>query len=725
MSPTTPNDPSGFRRILARNVGLPLILGLVSSAAFVGLIFYLLAAIGEVERTDRVLARASAIQKLDLDMESGVRGFLLNGDERFLEPFDRAQTGLRSEVERLKQDMAPYPQQLERIERIQSLQQQWDGYARQQIAAKRSDRNYQPGEAANRGRDLKDGVREEFELFFMQERRQRAERTRDANRNTTIGVIAFVLFTLGTGAVIAWRGRRDLTALSGTYEAAFQEQGRQASVLQAHAWLREGQSRLSERLASEQALAGVGHGALESLSTYLGLAVGVLYTAEEDGGFVRAATWGWSTDAGGVGERIGAGRSLLAECAAQRRQITLANVPPGYLKVSSALGDATASAIMLSPVLHEGRLVGVLELGWMRTLEPRDGELLAAAGGILGASIESARYRKRLQDMLEETQQLNEELQVQQEELRTANEELEEQARALKESQAHLESQQAELEQTNVQLSDQAERLEVQRDDLRQAQQALEERAAELQRASRYKSEFLANMSHELRTPLNSSLILARLLADNAQDNLTEEQVKFAEAIYSAGNDLLNLINDILDIAKVEAGKLQVRPEVTPLASVAQGLKAMFEPLAARKSLRLELVVAQDTPPTLYTDRQRLEQILRNLLSNAVKFTEQGCVALHVCRSGDDAIAFEVRDSGIGIDPSQQDLIFEAFRQADGTVNRRFGGTGLGLAISRDLARLLGGSIALTSAAGQGSTFTLVLPLEYQASQAQSPMAML
>ncbi|RYY72317.1 MAG: two-component system sensor histidine kinase/response regulator, partial [Comamonadaceae bacterium] len=439
------------------------------------------------------------------------------------------------------------------------------------------------------------------------------------------------------------------------------------------------------------------------------------YLQPPGGGFVRAAAWGWPAADGDGGDRLPAGRTLVAECAAQRRAIALAEVPAGYLQVSSGLGSATARSVRLAPIEHEGQLVGVIELGWMRGLEERDAELMAACAGILGASLESARYRRRLQDMLEETQQLNEELQVQQEELRSANEELEEQSRLLKESQAHLESQQAELEQTNVQLSEQADRLEVQRDELQQAQRALEERAQDLQRASRYKSEFLANMSHELRTPLNSSLILAKLLADNAHGNLSEEQVKFAESIYSAGNDLLNLINDILDIAKVEAGKLEVRPEVTPLASVAQGLKSMFEPLAARKGLRLELVMAEDTPASLYTDRQRLEQILRNLLSNAVKFTERGSVALHIARSGDDALAFQVRDSGIGIDPSQQDIIFEAFRQADGTVNRRFGGTGLGLSISRDLARLLGGNITLDSAAGQGSTFTLVLPLEYRA----------
>jgi CheY-like chemotaxis protein len=232
-------------------------------------------------------------------------------------------------------------------------------------------------------------------------------------------------------------------------------------------------------------------------------------------------------------------------------------------------------------------------------------------------------------------------------------------------------------------------------------------------------------MSHELRTPLNSSLILAKLLADNPQGNLNEEQVKFAESIHTAGNDLLTLINDILDIAKVEAGKLEMRPETTPLASLAQGLKSMFDPLAQRKGLQLQVDLAEDLPPSIYTDRHRLEQVLRNLLANAVKFTDRGSVALRVTRSGEGRVSFEVRDSGIGIPASQHELIFEAFRQADGTSSRKYGGTGLGLSISRDLARLLGGDIAVDSTPGQGSTFTVVLPLEYRASLAQEPVAML
>ncbi len=721
MSLSTPNDPARFRRLLTRNVALPLALGLTSASAFVVLIFYLLATIGGIERSDRILTSALLVQKLDVDMESGLRGFLPDADDRFLEPFDRARALLKPEQDRLRIEVADDPLQLQRLDRIQALQTRWSQYADDQVARRRRGENIVSGTT---GRVLRDAVREEFEQFLTLERRQRVERTRLANRNTTTAVILFVSFMLAAGGLLAWRGRRDLMALADSYQAAFQEQQRQADSLHAQAWVGERQAHVAELLGNDQDLASVGHAALEDLAQSTGLLVGALYVPEPGGGFLRAATWGWAADAADPGERLPAGRTLVAECASLRRAVLLDDVPESHLRIDSGLGQSTPRAVLLVPLVHEGRVAGVLETGWLRAPEQRERDLLDGIGPILGSSIESARYRRRLQEVLGDTQQLNEELQAQQEELRTANEELEEQSRALEESQADLENQQAELEQTNVQLSEQAERLEAQRDKLQEAQKQLEDKAQDLQRASRYKSEFLSNMSHELRTPLNSSLILSKLLADNSEGNLSAEQIKFAESIYNAGNDLLNLINDILDISKVEAGKMEVRPEVTTLPSLTEGIRGMFEPLAHRKGLALELMVASDVPPAIYTDRQRLEQILRNLLANAVKFTDQGTVALHATRSGTDAIAFEIRDSGIGIEASQQELIFEAFRQADGTVNRRFGGTGLGLSISRGLARLLGGDITVTSAPGIGSTFTLVIPIEYQASLAQLPTTM-
>src|SRR5690606_2259556 len=286
-------------------------------------------------------------------------------------------------------------------------------------------------------------------------------------------------------------------------------------------------------------------------------------------------------------------------------------VTTDYLRVRSGLGDMAPRAAVLLPLNHNGMVNGIVELGMLQAPTAAEQELLTLVAGSVGSSVAAVRYREQLQDVLAETQQLNEELQVQQEELRTANEELEEQSRALRASQAMLENQQAELEQTNSQLSERTEALDQRNAALRRVQRDLEERADELQRASRYKSEFLANMSHELRTPLNSALILARLLADNAQANLTPEQVRFAESIYTSGNDLLGLINDILDIAKVEAGRLEVAAGDVEIGRLANALETTFAPQAAQKSVALRIEVRPDAPATLVTDRQRVEQILK------------------------------------------------------------------------------------------------------------------
>ncbi len=466
---------------------------------------------------------------------------------------------------------------------------------------------------------------------------------------------------------------------------------------------------------------------LNFLSRYIDAAVGALYVVQ-DGKLQRVAEYAYDPEHLQSARTLEVGSGLVGQAALERRVMAVEDLPADYLKVTSALGGTQPRSVLIVPVEDSGLLNGVIELGFLRPLREQDSELLRRIVPSIGSAIEAARYRQRLQKVLAETQQLNEELQVQQEELRAANEELEEQSSALRESQSHLEEQQAELEQTNEQLAEQTETLARQRDEmdeknqrLNEAQLMLEQRADELQRASRYKSEFLANMSHELRTPLNSSLILAKLLADNPDGNLSDDQVQFARSIYSAGNDLLTLINDILDISKVEAGKLEVHPELTVLARLVDGVKNLFLPQAMERSLQFEVELADDLPVSLFSDRQRLEQILKNLLANAFKFTEKGSVTLRVEKRGEDQLAFAVRDTGIGIAPEQQAAIFEAFRQADGTTNRRYGGTGLGLSISRELANLLGGEIEVQSRPGAGSTFTLVVPEHYSEPRPTTP----
>ncbi|RZK00934.1 MAG: response regulator [Novosphingobium sp.] len=476
-------------------------------------------------------------------------------------------------------------------------------------------------------------------------------------------------------------------------------------------WLQGGQVGLAEALGGELPLDQLGGQALRFLCDYLGARAGAVFIRNGEG-FRRYSTYGVPADAK-VPERFDLGDGLLGQAVTDRRNFVLTEVPEGYLYFGSGLGAAKPQSLLLATTFADGVVNAVVELGLPADRLADAETLMTRVAGQLGVAIRSGKYRARLQELLEETQQQAEELQAQSEELRASNDELETQSRQLQESAARLEAQQSELEQTNAQLEDQTRQLEGQRDDLSRTQASLRAQASELETASRYKSEFLANMSHELRTPLNSLLIMARLLAENRAGNLSADQVKHAQTIETSGNDLLTLINDILDISKIEAGKLELQPRKIRVGPMLDKLKALFAPSAASKGLELAIETGADTAE-IETDPQRLEQVLKNFLSNAIKFTDRGSVTLQVSREIDGRIAFTVRDTGVGIAAEQQQVIFEAFRQADGTISRKYGGTGLGLSISRELARLLGGDVGVESAEGQGSAFSLALPERYE-----------
>ncbi len=473
-------------------------------------------------------------------------------------------------------------------------------------------------------------------------------------------------------------------------------------------WLNTGRLGLSAAASGDKRLEQLGASVLGYLANYLDAHAGAFYTRQGEE-FRRTATYGVPSE-NETPERFKIGEGLLGQAAMENSTILINDVPDGYLKIGSSLGQAKPRQLVISAASSDNTVNAVLEIGFIHPLDELGLDLLKQAAETIGVSVRSANYRSNLQEFLEETQRQAEELQAQSEELRVSNEELEEQSRALKESQSRLEQQQAELEQTNSQLEEQTQQLESQRNDLARANLSVEAKAEELQRASRYKSDFLANMSHELRTPLNSSLILSKLLSDNPEGNLSPEQVRYAQTIQSSGNDLLSLINDILDLSKIEAGHMEVRPETIPLSRVSADLSRMFEPVGKQKNLPFVVTIQQGCPEFIETDRQRLEQVLKNLLSNAFKFTESGRVELIIGRESEGLLSFAVTDTGIGISEEHQRDIFEAFRQADGTISRKYGGTGLGLSISRELAKLLGGAIRLHSKTGEGSTFTLVLP---------------
>ncbi|ATV18329.1 response regulator [Pseudomonas syringae] len=728
MNRTPSVDEQRFRKLLGRNVGLPLGVGVLSAVFFILLISYLLNAIQWVEHTDRVINNTNRSMKLSIDMETGMRGFLLTGDQHFLDPYEIAKPLLVAELNGLQDLVQDNPTQQDRFRRLFTMQQEWNAFAQEMIDLRRNNGDFQTPVLAGRGKRITDQIRTEYEQAVEMEQQLRLTRNAEVTRSTVISVTLYLIFVIVVSGILAYIGRRDLLSLSATYSANLRLQEVNAERLQKVAWLRNGQSELAEQVLGQLTLNMLGRNILQFLTQYLGALVAAVYIRQDHGGFTRVASYGFSREQEQQDQTIHSDEGVVGQAASQDRIITLDELPENYFKVASGLGEGSPRSVVVVPISNDDQVNGVVELGFLRPLTEQDVEFLELVSDNIGTSIEAARYRQRLQEVLAETQQLNEELQVQQEELRTANEELEEQSRILKESQAHLETQQAELEQTNEQLAEQSQALADQRDaldrnneELNIAQGELQARADELQRASKYKSEFLANMSHELRTPLNSSLILAKLLAENPSENLTAEQVKFAESIYSAGNDLLNLINDILDISKVEAGKLEVRPENSSVSRLVEGLRGLFQPLAAEKKLAFTVDIQAGAPTMLFTDRQRLEQILKNLLSNAIKFTEAGAVSMVVSRQPGAGIVFSVRDSGIGIAEEHQQGIFEAFRQADGTTNRRYGGTGLGLSISRDLAALLGGSISVTSAPGQGSIFTLVLPEQYVEQDPQAP----
>ncbi|AIR91164.1 response regulator [Pseudomonas cremoricolorata] len=702
-----------FRKLLSRNVGLPLGVGLLGAVAFVVVITYLLAAMRWVEHTDHVIGNANETVKLSIDMETGMRGFLITGDERFLDPYEVAKPQVFGSLDSLREMVGDNPQQVDRIDRLKALQHAWNEFGSEMIAQRRAGDDFSQAIGNGRGKRITDEIRKEFAIFIDNEQKLRMSRTDTVSTVTTIAISAFVLLIVALTALLAYLGRRDLLALSASYDENLWAQQRATERLEHQAWLRNGQTQLAGEVIGQLTLPLLGDSILRFFATYLGSVVGAVYARDEHDQLVRVASYGLDAEQQAREQRLSNHDGLLAQAVQQSKVIRLDDLPEGFHRLSSGLGSGLPRSAMLVPASHDGDVNGVIELGFLRPLQPRDEELLERLAGNLGTSIESARYRQRLQEVLAQTQQLNEELQVQQEELKTANEELEEQSRVLKESQAHLETQQAELEQTNEQLAERTDALDRKNAELNKAQLELQARAEDLQRSSQYKSEFLANMSHELRTPLNSSLILAKLLGENAGGNLTPEQVKFADSIYAAGNDLLNLINDILDIAKVEAGKLEMRPENTPIERMVDGLRGMFLPLANDKGLDFQVRIEGQVPASLYTDRQRLEQILKNLLSNAIKFTEHGQVSLTISHPPERGVVFAVQDSGIGIPADQQQAIFGAFHQVDGTSNRRYGGTGLGLSISRDLAQLLGGEITVSSQMGQGSLFSLSLPEHY------------
>ncbi|TML43313.1 MAG: response regulator, partial [Actinobacteria bacterium] len=509
-------------------------------------------------------------------------------------------------------------------------------------------------------------------------------------------------------------------------------------------WLKTNLAKISGMMQGQRDLQTVSRLIMSELTPTVAAQHGAFFLSEADDGtdseLRLIASYGYKARKS-VSNRFKLGEALVGQCAMEKKTILITEAPSDYIKVTSGLGEAAPVNIMVLPLLFEEQVLGVIELGSLRPFSEVNQTFLEQLMETIGVVLNTIMANMRTEELLGQSQRLtqelqsqSQELQAQQEELRRSNVELESQAASLKASEELLQQQQDELQQTNDELQEKARLLaeqnrniEIKNREIEMARLGLEEKAQQLALSSKYKSEFLANMSHELRTPLNSLLILAKLLSDNEGSNLNEKQVEYARTIHTAGTDLLNLINDILDLTKVEAGKMAVLPADVTVEQIRSYVAQSFQPVAHDKGLRFTLTTGENVPDRVFTDEQRLQQVLKNLLSNAFKFTEEGGVELRVEMAGPDVrysmsdlegkpdvVAFAVADTGIGVPTEQLRLIFEAFQQADGTTSRRYGGTGLGLSISREIARLLGGEIQARSVVGEGSTFTLYLPLEYR-----------
>lgn len=636
-----------------------------------------------VAHTLQVVSRLDQIRNNVLDAETGQRGFLLTHDERFLEPYESGSREMIENAHALQTMVADNAVQLEGARLLTRLIEERGTHLTRVLREARASSLSRPETQVllDRGAELMANVRSQISKMRNSESELLVQRSRELDERRGfffILVAATTVLSIMAVLLAAHLVRKNQISL---------EERRLRSETESR--IRDALTSIGQVMVEGQSLPDLAHKIQSFLAERLEILASKVFL-KEGSKLKLISTFGAAVGSNGT-ER----HANLLDQAANRNQVwRIGEVPDEYWKISSELGAARPRELIFMPLHFQQRSLGVIEMGAFRQISTTDAEILLRLTDLISSHINAAMSRDELQHLLEKTQQQAEELQAQQEELRTNNEELEQQARVLEGQQLALGVKNRELEETR-------------RD--------LEHKAVDLQRSSQYKSDFLAKMSHELRTPLNGLLILSTLLMENKEQNLSEQQRQFAKSINSAGNDLLLLINDILDLSKIEARKLSVRLEDFSTGSLADSLASTFQPQAEAKKVGFLLKIDRATRThVITTDRQRLEQILRNFLSNAIKFTDQGEVHLEFEDRG-QSLQIRVTDTGIGIPANKLGLIFEAFEQADGTVSRRFGGTGLGLTISRELAQLLGGTIAVQSRENEGSTFTLNIPWKNQA----------
>lgn len=683
--------------------------------------------------TYEVISLVKDVEFTVLNSETGIRGYILADSKAYLAPYKKNAEKILPTIQELKKATAASSGQRILIDSL-------DHYAHEKVdEMKEVIRIYQiqgRTAAAERvmtgaGQAYKNKILELSEKIIGQEVNLLAQRKADIRKSSiqseaVVMLSAFIIFCL---ILFLFSYIRRTFDQQKETENQIRDSNLQLEQLSAENeqknWLLLGTTAINEAMRGEQEIEELATNIITQICNYINAPIGAFFLANPSkrtlkfkGGYAYQASKN-------IPAEFHFGAGFVGQVAVEKKSKLLEPVPADYIKVNSGLGEAAPSCIYLLPIVFEAQTIAVVELGLNQKPGESVSRLLNTITESIGIGVNSAVARVKLRALFEQTQQQAEELESQQEELRTTNEELIYKSEQLQASEEELRVQQEELRQTNAELEEKAQQLEERNIAVNQAKEAMSLKAEELEISSRYKSEFLANMSHELRTPLNSILILARILKENRPENLNEDQVKYAGVIHNAGTDLLTLINDILDLSKIESGKLELSIQPLKPLAIKQDMEALFTELAKSKKISFHTMLDKELPVTFLTDQSRLEQIVKNLLSNAFKFTpEHGGVTLAISKAKPgipffsaqlktttaDIISISVKDSGIGIPADKQKLIFEAFQQADGSTSRKYGGTGLGLSISKELAHILGGEIQVASKQGEGSVFTLFFP---------------
>jgi CheY-like chemotaxis protein/signal transduction histidine kinase len=651
------------------------------------------------------------------DAETGQRGFIITGDEDYLEPYNKARINIANMRTSLRDLTKDNSLKQKRMESIDLLIDKKLAEMKATIEARRS-QGFQTAALmvkSHLGKHLMDDIRRlvaeaqdnEKQLLQERSRRQEAQTTKTLQALAAGGISCVLLLT--AVFILLKREVAQRTNAETVLKVQNEELQKNREKERLLDWVKTGLNELNAKVRGDRPLEEMAGDAVTFLSGYLKVGVSALYLFEEPSETLRIiANYALTRGKNPMGS-IALGEGLAGEAAREKRTLSLNCIPPDYLVIGSALGEAVPRTVLALPLLQENRLIALLELGSFDEFSELELDFLNQAAEVLAIAISVNRTRQRINELLQQSQSQEEELRVQQEELQQTNEELEERARLLEQQREQIKSKNREIEAASSDIM---------------------HKAKEMEQISTYKSEFLANMSHELRTPLNSLMILSGHLKENKEGNLTPKQVEYAATIKSAGNELLNLINDILDLSKIESGRLDFVYQDALPAELCDQLAATFRPLADQKGLEFATQIEDGVAQKIKLDSQRTLQVLQNLISNAIKFTGEGSVRLRIYSPNESenplpvpALAFGVIDTGIGIPAAKRELIFQAFQQADGTISRKFGGTGLGLSISRQLARGMNGEIVVAGKEQEGSIFTLYLPLSPSKSPESSPVA--